>query len=147
MNMVIKSNILQCNICNSLTIFDCLGNAEMLPHPLKTFEETNQGVFLESKEATSIIKSQIEKINSLVSDIQAKVDYEIKSKDISSIDISFQNILTDPDEFDAKIDKSLTTSATNASLHTMAQAIKKIQEIIYEANMTLIQKDKIKTMT
>ena len=99
-----------------------------------------------SKEATSIIKSQIETINRLVSDIQAKVEYEIKSKDISSIDISFQNILTDSDEFDTKIDESLTTSATNASLHTMAQAIKKIQEIIYEANMTLIQKDKIKTM-
>ena len=102
---------------------------------------------MESKEATSIIKSQIEKINSLVSDIKAKVDYEIKSKDINSIDISFQNILTETDDFDAKIDESLTTSATNASLHTMAQAIKKIQEIIHEANMTLIQKDKRKTVT
>ena len=87
-----------------------------------------------------MIKSQIEKINRLVSNIQAKVEYEIKSKDTSSIN-------TGPDDFDAKIDESLTTSATNASLHTMAQAIKKIQEIIYEANMTLIQKDKIKTMT
>ena len=104
---------------------------------------------MESKETTSVIKSQIEKINSLVLDIQAKVEYEIQAKEkISSIDISFQNILTDdPDDFDAKIDESLTTSATNASLHTMAQAIKKIQEIIYEANMTLIQKDKIKTIT
>jgi hypothetical protein len=102
---------------------------------------------LESEKATSIIKSQIEKISSLVSDIKAKVEYEIKSKDISSIDISFQNILTDPDDFDAKIDESLTTSATNASLHTMAQAIKKIQEIIHEANLTLIQKDKMKTVT
>lgn len=102
---------------------------------------------MESEKATSIIKSQIEKISSLVSDIKAKVEYEIKSKDISSIDISFQNILTDPDDFDAKIDESLTTSATNASLHTMAQAIKKIQEIIHEANLTLIQKDKMKTVT
>ena len=102
---------------------------------------------MESEKATSIIKSQIEKISSLVSDIKAKVEYEIKSKDISSIDISFQNILTDPDDSDAKIDESLTTSATNASLHTMAQAIKKIQEIIHEANLTLIQKDKMKTVT
>ena len=102
---------------------------------------------MESKEATIIIKSLIEKINSLVLDIQAKVEYEIKSKEMSSIDISFQNILTGTDDFDAKIDESLTTSATNASLHAMAQAIKKIQEIIHEANMTLIQKDKIKTTT
>ena len=101
---------------------------------------------MESKEATSVIKSQIEKINSLVLDIQAKMEYEIKSKEISSIDISFQNILTDPDDLDATIAESLTTSATNASLHKMAQAIKKIQEIIHEANMTLIQKDKMKTM-
>ena len=55
---------------------------------------------MESKEATSVIKSQIEKINSLVLDIQAKMEYEIKSKEISSIDISFQNILTDPDDID-----------------------------------------------
>ena len=121
-------------------MFISLGKAEILSLPLKTFKTPNQNVFLESQEAT-IIKSQIENINTLVSDIQAKMEYEIKSKDISSIDISFQNILTDPDEFDAKIDKSLTTSATNASLHTMAQAIKKIQEIIHEANMTLIKKD------
>ena len=94
-----------------------------------------------------MIRSQIEKINSLVSDIQAKVEYEIKSKDTNSIDISFQNILTDPDDFDAKIDESLTPSATNESLHKMFQAIKKIQEIIHEANMTLIQKDKMKTVT
>ena len=97
---------------------------------------------MESKETTSVIKSQIEKINSLVLDIQAKVEYEIQAKDISSIDISFQNILTftsDPDDFDAKIDESLTLSATNDSLHTIFQAIKKIQGIIHEANMTLIQ--------
>ena len=84
-------------------------------------------------------KSQIEKLNRLVSDIQAKVEYEIKSNDTSSIDISFQNILTGPDDFDAKIDESFTLSAINESLHTMFQAIKKIQEIIHQANMTLIQ--------
>ena len=119
-------------------MFISLGKAEIPSHPLKTFKTPNQGVFLESQEAT-IIKSQFEKINRLVSDIQAKVEYEIKSKDSSSIDISFQNVLTGPDDFDAKIDESLTLSATNESLHTMFQAIKKIQEIIHEANMTLIQ--------
>ena len=116
-----------------------LGKAEIPSHQLKTFKTPNQGVFLESQEAT-IIKSQIEKINRLVSNLQAKVEYEIKSKDTSSIDISFQNILTGPDDFDAKIDESFTLSAINESLHTMFQAIKKIQEIIHQANMTLIQK-------
>ena len=120
-------------------MFVSVGKAEILSHPLKTFKTPNQGEFLENQEAATIIKRQIEKINRLVSDIQAKVEYEIKSKDTSSIDISFQNILTGPDDFDAKIDESLTLSATNESLHTMFQAIKKIQEIIHEANMTLIQ--------
>ena len=114
-------------------MFISLGNAEILSHPLKTFKTPNQGVILENQEAT-ITKSQIEKLNRLVSDIQAKVEYEIESKYIS-----FQNILTGPDDFDAKIDESLSLSATNDSLHTLFQAIKKIQGIIHEANMTLIQ--------
>ena len=107
--------------------------------PLKSPEQLNEskrGVFLISAEL-EIIKGKLEMLNGLVSDLKVTLENETKIQDESSIDIVFENILTAPDDADDTNEKSFTSSASNASLHSMYKTVKNMQEIIKEVDLAL----------
>ena len=98
--------------------------------------ESKRGVFLISAEL-EIIKGKLKMLNGLVSDVKATLENEIKIQDESSIDITFENILTAPDDSDDTNEKTFTFSATNASLHSMYKIVDNMQEIINEVDLAL----------
>ena len=119
--------------------FYVLGSSSKNKIPSKVFGKPGQSIFLENVN-TTLIKRNIEKINNLVSDIQSNVNNEISSIEANSVDISFENILLDPDKFDAEIEDHLTPSASNVTLHTVIKLVKSVQEIVFETSMLLSKK-------
>ena len=106
-------------------------NLNLLKSP-ETLIESKQGVFIISAQL-EIIKGQLETLNGLVLDLKTNLEHEIKVQDENSIDIVFENILSDPND----TNESFTSSATNASLHSMYKTVENIQEIIKEVDLAL----------
>ena len=109
-------------------------NPNLLKSP-ETLNESKQGVFIISAQL-EIIKGQLETLNGLVLDVKTNLEHEIKVQDENSIDIVFENILSDPVDSDDTVE-SFTSSATNASLHSMYKTVENIQEIIKEVDLAL----------
>ena len=89
-----------------------------------------------NKQKLNITFTHNHKVHGLL-DVKDTLENEIKMQGESSIDIVFENILTAPNNPDDTNEKSVISSATNASLHSMYKTIKNMQEIIKEVDLAL----------